>query len=379
MSSDLNKKPFLIEKSETIGLILNAAQNTPIVLDFDETLFLRNSTSEYLNALRPRLIASLLIKTISFFKPWSWLPKPFKGNKIRDWFLVFVPTILLPWTIFIWRIKAKKLAKDYSNNQLTEAVEKNSISPVIIATLGFNFIINPILQHMPIRKNMIIGCRFWRGAEDRGKGKLLMVREALSEQLIKSAIVVTDSYDDLPLLKAVEKPCLVVWSLAKYIPPLKDVYLPFFYLEKVKRIGEKYTSKVIIWDDLPILLFAFSWQATHWLLHSVSILFLLVSFWCVYELGYYENDYVAEKYEDQPKLSITYHIYKQMMQTWYPWFWSLLFGAIGVVLLDQAQGVKLPFNSQLVENLITLPPLCFIALFILDWTSLVIKTVLLDL
>lgn len=119
----------------------------------------------------------------------------------------------------------------------------------------------------------------------------------------------------------------------------KNIYLPFFYSEKVKRVGENYTSRVILWDDLPLLLFAFSWQANHSLLHGLGIFFLLVSFWCVYELGYYENDYVAEKYEEQPKLSKTYYTHNQMMQTGYPWLWSLVFGFCGVALIEKAQSV----------------------------------------
>ena len=115
-----------------------------------------------------------------------------------------------------------------------------------------------------------------------------------------------------------------------------NIYLPFSYLEKVKRVGENYTWRIIFEDDFPILLFAFSWQATHPILHGLGIFCLLISFWCVYELGYYENDYVAEKYEQQPKLSITYHIYKRMMKTKYPWLWSLVFGFGGVVILQEA-------------------------------------------
>ena len=116
----------------------------------------------------------------------------------------------------------------------------------------------------------------------------------------------------------------------------KNIYLPFSYLEKVKRVGENYTKRIIFQDDLPILLLAFSWQATHPVLHGLGILCLLISFWCVYEIGYYENDYVAEKYEQQPKLSIAYHIYKQMMKTKYPWLWSLILGFCGVVILQKS-------------------------------------------
>ncbi len=354
MQTNLNKKLNLSDNLAVIDLIENASKNTPIILDFDETLFLRNSTAEYLNSLRPRLIGLMILKILSLIKPWYWMPKPFKGSQIKDWFLVVISTLFLPWTIFLWQQKAKQLAYQYSNDRLIKAVNKNYDSPVIIASLGFNFIIKPILKHLPIRQDLIIGCRFWRGAQDRSQGKLCLLQEELPKSSIKSAIAVTDSHDDLPLLQTVENPCLVTWPLAKYVPPLKDVYLPFFYLEKVKRHGENYTLRVIFWDDLPVLLLAFAWQANHLLLQGFSILFLLVSFWCVYELGYYENDRVAEKYENQPKLAITYNLYRQMMNSWYPWFWSLVFGVIGVALLEKARGVSFLFESQLLKTSVSL-------------------------
>ncbi len=371
MQKSFNEKLCFVDKSEAIDLITKANKNANIILDFDETLFLKNSTAEYLDSLRPRLLGLLLLELINFFQPWSWLPKPFQNSQIKDWFLVIIPTILLPWTWFLWQIKAKQLAENYGNQELMEAVKHSDSHRIIITTSGFNFIINPILKYLPIRQNMLLGCRFWQGASDRRQGKLKMIREKLPQSSIESAIVVTDSYDDLPLLQVVQHPCLVIWPLAKYTQPLKNVYLPFFYLEKVKRVGENYTLRVIAWDDVPILLLAFSWQAHNSLLHGLGIIFLLVSFWCVYELGYYENDRVAEQYEEKPKLSITYHVYKEMMNTWHPWFWSLIFGLVGVGILEKAGGINLLFTSKFLEtsfstlNPILLPSLSWLGFLLL--------------
>ncbi len=150
------------------------------------------------------------------------------------------------------------------------------------------------------------------------------------------------------------------------------IYFPFSYLEKVKRVGENYTLKVIMWDDLPILLFAFAWQVNNSPLQAASILFLLISFWCVYELGYYENDLVAEKYEEQPKLAKTYYEYKLMMSSFLPWFWSLVFGAIGVTLLEKAQGVRYLFNgSELEMQIVAIDPVLLIGLY---WGAFLLLT-----
>lgn len=151
----------------------------------------------------------------------------------------------------------------------------------------------------------------------------------------------------------------------EYAMPLEKVYFPFAYLEKVKRRGENYTLKIILLDDLPLLLLAFSWQANRSVLHGISLIFLLISFWCVYEIGYYENDLVAEKYEQKPKLASTYHAHKQMMETSYPWLWSLLLGFIGIVLLNKAQGIYLPFTGLSAEKIKFINPTI---LFFLSWT-----------
>ncbi len=340
----------LIHKGEAIELIKQANEDRSIIIDFDETLFLRNSTAEYLNSLKPRLIGLFLLKILYFIQPWNWLPVPFRGNKIRDWFLVTTATLLMPWTLFLWQKKAKSLADSYANQEIIDAVNNNANCSLVIASLGFNFIINPILKNMPIKYDRLISCRFWRGATDRSKNKLLMVKETLPSEAIASAVFITDSYDDMPLLQAVAKPCLVIWPLAKYVAPLNNIYLPFFYLDKVKRVGENYISRVILWDDVPVLLLAFSWQATQPLFHGISMLLLLVSFWCVYEIGYYENDLIAEKYEEKPKLSITYHTYKHTMETWHPWLWSIVFGLGGVWLLVASQNVNLLFSSEVIQS-----------------------------
>ncbi len=214
--------------------IANTAENTHIIIDFDETLLLRNSTAEYINSLRPRLIGFILIIFLKILRPWIWLPLPFKGNQVRDWFLVIVPTILLPWTLLLWQQRAKKLAKDYANTELISAINSNVDAPIIIASLGFNLIINPILQHLPVRCDRLVCCRFWHGANDRKKGKLLMVQEVLSQSQLKSAILVTDSEDDLPLLQVVNQPYFAIWPLAQYTEPFKDFWL-YSLVKKIKQ------------------------------------------------------------------------------------------------------------------------------------------------
>jgi hypothetical protein len=227
MQKNQEKEIIITTKQQALNLLKNATADIPVIIDFDETLLLRNSTAEYLNSLRPRLIGLLLVIILKLIRPWKWLPKPFRGIQIRDWFLVTILTILMPWNLLFWQKQAQKFAQDHGNLELITAINQNSEPPIIVASLGFNFIINPILQHLPLRHNLMVGCRFWQGAKDRRKGKLLMMQEVLPDSYLKSAIVITDSQDDLPLLLMVAQPCLIIWSLAKYISPFQDIYLPF--------------------------------------------------------------------------------------------------------------------------------------------------------
>lgn len=158
----------------------------------------------------------------------------------------------------------------------------------------------------------------------------------------------------------------------KYRSSWDNFYVPFSYLEKVKRAKENYTLKVILWDDLPILLFAFAWQLNFSRSMIFSILCLLVSFWCMYETGYYENDTIAEKYEERPKLAATYYTHKGMMASNSPWLWSLTFGLAGVILLEKAQGVRYLFDAAPLElKIASLHP---VLLMMCYWTLLLLST-----
>ena len=335
------KKINSFSPNEVINYIREASKDTPIIVDFDETLFLRNSTAEYLNSLQPRLIGLILLRAITFIQPWKLLIKTNNSAKVRDWFLVFLTTLLMPWNLILWQNKARQMAKQYNNYELTKEFNQNPNAEIIIASLGFNFIIYPILRWMPVNYTHLIGCRFWQGLKDRQKNKFTMVREYIDLDRIASSILITDSLDDLPLLKKVAKPFLIVWSEAKYNVPMRDFYFPMMYLHKVKRPGEKYISKAIFCDDIPILLLTFSWLSSQPILHIIGISLLIFSFWCIYEYGYYENDVIAEKYEKNPKLTDAYYNSLVMMNWWQPWIWALLLGSIGSLFVVQGNSLTI--------------------------------------
>ena len=331
--------------------ISQAAPGTPVIVDFDETLFLLNSSAEYLNSLQPRFVAAIILKLLSFTKPWRLLIKSSKDSEVRDWFLILFMTLLFPWNIFLWQKNAKQLAENYSNTQLITELKKNNNTNLIIATLGFQFVVEPILKFMSINYNQLISCRFWQGGSDRQKGKLAMVQQSIQQEQISRGILITDSLDDESLLKEVANPFLITWSKAQYNSPMSDIYFPLYYLEKIKRPGENYLLRAILLDDFPLILLAFSWLSPQPIFHGISVLFLLISFWCIYEFGYYENDLVAERYEEKPQLSKSYQDYKHTVTWWKPWIWSFLLSSIGIVVFEGSQRATSILDWRWLQNI----------------------------
>lgn len=119
-----------------------------------------------------------------------------------------------------------------------------------------------------------------------------------------------------------------------------NFYIPFLYSEKVKRPDKNFFLLTVLGEDLAILLLAFSFAPTpHW--SSALGLFLLqASFWCIYEIGYIENDILGEKFEEQAVLSYNYNSYKYSFQLWQPWLWALGLAILGIQVLHQETALK---------------------------------------
>ncbi|MEH2192664.1 MAG: HAD family hydrolase [Nostoc sp.] len=337
----MNTLSYDTSVSKVARIIETASDSTPIIVDLDETLFLRNSTQEYLDTLRPHILGYLLLALLNFLKPWNWLPGKIKGEVSRDWVKVFVATLLFPWTLILWEWRAKELAQAYGNTIMLDALTKNANSRVIVATQGFDFIVRPLCKHFPIEFNSVIACRFWQGAIDRQRGKYSLVSAFLTKDEVNRAIAITDSTDDNPLLASVATPCLVIWPEAKYVSALTNIYIPFLYLERAKRPGKQYFLRKIVYDDFTILILGLSWVNNQPLIHAIGMFFLLLSFWCIYELGYVENDIVAERFEKQPTLSATYQRYINRINVWQAWIWAVAFAVPGLIILELAKVISI--------------------------------------
>lgn len=299
----------------------------PILIDLDETLYLRNSTEDFIDSARPRLPALLLLRTLDAIGPWRWTG----GEVTRDVWRVRLISACLPWTRLRWKKRVAGLATDFTNVRLLAALEVPDTAP-IITTTGFEPIVAPLVAALGLPQAQIVAARLSTFA-DRRHGKLHLALGALGENTVRSALVLTDSAQDLALLDACARPLRTVWPEARHRHAFSGVYLPGQYLTHVKRPGARYIARGILQEDFAFWVLSSTGLALVPVTHVLGLLFLLVSFWAIYERGYVDNDLIAARFESDPKLSAAFADSPVATPRWQPWLWAFACGAIAVVLL----------------------------------------------
>lgn len=315
------------DASPEAALAALASAKDPVLVDLDETLYLRNSTEDFIDCARPALLAYLLLRLLDLLAPWRLTG----GEPTRDNWRIGVIRSLFPWTHLLWRQRVGHLAAIHGNRPLVEALKRGSALPVVL-TVGFRPVVTPLVAALGLGEGRIVAVEVWR-PEDRRAGKLALATRALGMTAVARSLVVTDSLQDLPLLDACRRPFRVLWPGAHYRPALSGLYLPGRYLSQVKRPGAHYIRRSILQDELPLWVFASIGLAAAPAAHLLGLILLLVSFWAIYEQGYVENDIIADRYETDPQLSVAYRQIRPATSRIAPWVWAAGSGALGIGFL----------------------------------------------
>ncbi len=317
--------PHDVSPEAALGAIL--AHRGPILLDLDETLYLGNSTEDFIDSARPRLPALLLMRALDLVKPWRWSG----GEVTRDVWRVRAISICFPWVARGWKNRVATLATSFTNLRLMAAL-RNPETTTIITTVGFGPIVTPLVAALGLPQAQIVAARLSTFA-DRRHGKLHLAVGALGGETVARSLVLTDSAQDIALLDACAYPLRAVWPEARFRQALSSVYLPGQYLTHVKRPGARYIVRGILQEDFAFWVLSSIALAQMPIAHVPALLFLLVSFWAIYERGYVDNDLVAARYEESPKLSEAFARAPVATPRWQPWIWAAFCGAIGVALV----------------------------------------------
>jgi hypothetical protein len=327
------------ERTPEAALAEIGAYRGTLLVDLDETLYLRNSTEDFLDTARPGLLALLLLKCLDVLKPWHWTG----GAPTRDVWRVSLVMALMPWTLWRWRRRAPQLAAAHGNAALLAALRARAL-PLTVATVGFQPVVEPLIAAFALTGARIIAARV--AFADRRQGKLQCVSDALGAAAVAEAMVLTDSAEDQPLLDACAHPLRVVWPDARYVAALGGVYLPTEYLGRIKRPGERYFLRGVLQDDFAYWVLTSIALAAHPIYHGAGLLLLLLSFWAIYERGYVDNDLAARDYERDPKLTAAFFNSPVATPAGQPWLWAAALGAAGIYVLRypglpaQADGLR---------------------------------------
>lgn len=298
-----------------------------LLVDLDETVYLSNSTEDFIDCAWPGFLAALLLGLLERARPWRWS----SGAPTRDVWRVRLILLFFPWTTGRWRQRIPELCRDFNNTGLIAALRDNP-HPKIVVTMGFQNIVTPLAQALNLGETRIIAARLSTLA-DRLNGKLALTLNTLGHDAIRQALVITDSIDDMPLLDACAKPLRTTWPGARYRSALRHVYIPGRYLSQIKRPGERYIVRSVLQDDFAFWLLSSIGLSAHPLRHGVGLLFLLLSFWTIYECGYVDNDRIGARHEADPKLSDAFHTSAIATPAWQPWIWAIFSGAAAIYFL----------------------------------------------
>jgi haloacid dehalogenase-like hydrolase len=298
----------------------------PIYIDLDETLYLRNSTEDYIDSAQPGVVAAALLQLLEFLRPWTWTG----GHPTRDYWRVWLVRTWLPWVRLRWRGRVGALAAQFVNTRLAAALQQRR-HRVAIVTIGFLPIVQPLIEALGFGDCRIIAAR--PGFQDRRNGKLQLVRTAAGEEELSAALFITDSTDDVPVLARCRRPLRVVWPGSLYPRALSRVYLPGLYLALVKRPGQRYIWRSVIQEDFAYWVLGTLALATHPALHLCGLALMSLSLWSIYERGYADNDWAAANLESAGKLSSEFSSVAVVTPRLQPWLWAIASGAGAMYLL----------------------------------------------
>jgi hypothetical protein len=302
------------------------AHNGPVFVDLDETLYLRNSTEEFIGLATPNILAAYALRLLDLARPWRVIG----GPKCRDNFRILFILIFFPWAYWRWQRYCAQRASSKVNVQLRDTLH-GTPNQIIIASNGYKLLIQPMISALELPNATLVCCHLLR-LNHRRDGKLALLSTSHGQELIAKSLVITDSYSDADLLRACKSPCLTLWKDAAFEKAFNGlVYLPGDYLSKVKRPKRGVMRNLVMYDLLPWILVGLSASINFY--NFVGLIALFFSMWSVYEIGYFDNDRCAVKFESDPNLTPEAQKFVNRSFEAKAWITALALGALGVWLV----------------------------------------------
>lgn len=321
----VERAKWAVDEDAVAGYL--AAHTGPVVVDLDETLYLRNSTEEFIGLAAPSILSAYLLRFLDVVAPWRFIG----GHHCRDNWRILLVLFFFPWTYLRWKKHCENHVPRFVNQKLRDALRAYS-KHIVIASNGYELLLRPMIKAFDLPSVALVSCHLLR-FKHRRDGKLTLLDTAHDREFISKSLVVTDSYTDAPLLRVCQTPCLTVWRDALYQRAFDGlVYLPTDYLSRVKRPRQGALRSLVIYDLVPWILVGLS--VTPHVLDVVGLFALFLSMWAIYEVGYFDNDQCAVLYESDPKLTLEAQQFKGRFFRVKAWLTAVVLGAIAVACIE---------------------------------------------
>jgi len=311
-------------------------KSQPIILDFDGTILLRNSTEAYLDTAWPRPVAAILLALLDLLKPWRLFPGAKRAFIYCDWIRVITVTLILPWTAVLWHRQAARVARTYANTPLLDRLTAWPPESISVATFGFRFIVAPLLASIAPKMKLAVAGSLLGGFALRRSGKAPALLTAIGAGIMSKSLVITDSMDDADLASVSAGMVVLNCPAGTHRRAFQECYIPFQYLHAAKRPGENHLLRQILYQDLLVLLISYAVHSPSPFLASAALLLFQVSYWIIYEIGYWENDIIGFRFEDRPVIRAGFFRFKDRFNPKSAWGLALVFGLGGALLLNLA-------------------------------------------
>ncbi len=305
-----------------------------VLVDFDHTLFLWNSTEAFVDSTRPAFYTAILLKILGALAPWRMFGK--HGYFVwRDFFRMILCYLTAPWTGLVFRRRAGDIFHKQLNTELDRMLAGTPPENIVIVSFGFRHVIRELISGTRYEQATLVAPGLFESLRYRKAGKVEMLRDAGITPDPATDILITDSpIDDADMLARLPgRGYVIEWPEANTQPAHRSAYVPFFYTARIKR-SPGFLIKQVFLEELPVILLTFAvLDMTIGLALAVSLTLLFVAFMLVYEIGYAENDRIGHAREAAPKLSPAFFRYPDFRLEPHAWIWAAGVSLAGFAIL----------------------------------------------
>lgn len=211
-----NRQSYKVIEPDNLSPAIGDLRGRLLLLDFDETLWLRNSTEVFLEQTRPAPMTRAILSGVRLSRP-LWRRRAVADMRhLQDWHRVRSVIGMIPGALTRWDSVAGGLGRSYRNDRLVRLIADARPDKVIVISNGFDVVIDPLLRGIGIKVDGLVAAPLRDGGAWRIRGKVSNLAHTISPADMAAACFITDHESDADLLTHVRDGILCKWPEAEY-------------------------------------------------------------------------------------------------------------------------------------------------------------------